>query len=141
MIEVENISRRYKSSGRGVEGVSFTVEPGEVFGLMGPNGSGKSTLLRVLSTAMAPDGGTFRVDEDLYGSGPRRDAEDRLEGVVHVGERDEVAQDGEGPGRVLVAEEPGEVDQGRQDRRRVQQHVGRRRGEVGDKNPYAVRRK
>ena len=62
MIEVRNISRRYKSSGRGIEDVSFTVEAGEVFGLMGPNGSGKSTLLRVLSTAMAPDSGTFRVD-------------------------------------------------------------------------------
>ncbi|QIN80310.1 ATP-binding cassette domain-containing protein [Rubrobacter marinus] len=62
MIEVENISRRYKSSGRGVEDISFAVRPGEVFGLMGPNGSGKSTLLRVLSTAMAPDSGTFRVN-------------------------------------------------------------------------------
>ncbi len=62
MIEVENISRRYKSSGRGIEDISFTVGSGEVFGLMGPNGSGKSTLLRVLSTAMAPDSGTFRVN-------------------------------------------------------------------------------
>ena len=61
MIEVKNISRRYKSSGRGVEDVSFSVRSGEVFGLMGPNGSGKSTLLRILSTAMAPDSGTFRV--------------------------------------------------------------------------------
>ena len=61
MIEVENISRQYKSSGRGVEDVSFGVSPGEVFGLMGPNGSGKSTLLRILSTAMTPDSGTFRV--------------------------------------------------------------------------------
>ncbi len=62
MIEVEHISRRYKSSGRGIEDISFTVGSGEVFGLMGPNGSGKSTLLRVLSTAMAPDSGTFRVN-------------------------------------------------------------------------------
>ena len=60
-LEAKNISRRYKSSGRGVEGVSLTVEPGEVFGLLGPNGAGKSTLLRVLSTALAPDGGSFRV--------------------------------------------------------------------------------
>ena len=60
-LEAKNISRRYKSSGRGVEGVSLIVEPGEVFGLLGPNGSGKSTLLRVLSTALAPDGGSFRV--------------------------------------------------------------------------------
>ena len=60
-LEANEISRRYKSSGRGVEGVSFSVAPGEVFGLVGPNGSGKSTLLRVLSTAIEPDGGTFRV--------------------------------------------------------------------------------
>ncbi len=61
MLEANNISRLYKGSGRGVSSVSLTVEPGEVFGLMGPNGSGKSTLLRVLSTAVAPDSGTFRV--------------------------------------------------------------------------------
>jgi ABC-2 type transport system ATP-binding protein len=41
--------------------VSLEIQPGEVFGLLGPNGSGKSTLLRVLSTAITPDGGTFRV--------------------------------------------------------------------------------
>jgi ABC-2 type transport system ATP-binding protein len=61
-LEVKNISRLYKSSGRGVSDVSMRVERGEVFGLMGPNGSGKSTLLRVLSTAMAPDSGGFWVD-------------------------------------------------------------------------------
>ena len=60
-LEAENITRHYKNSGRGVEEVSFEVHPGEIFGLMGPNGSGKSTLLRVLSTAMAPESGTFRI--------------------------------------------------------------------------------
>jgi len=60
-LEARDVSRRYKSSGRGVEDVSFSVAPGEVFGLVGPNGSGKSTLLRVLSTAIEPDGGTFSV--------------------------------------------------------------------------------
>jgi ABC-2 type transport system ATP-binding protein len=55
------VGRLYKSSGRGVSDVSFSVAPGEVFGLMGPNGSGKSTLLRVLSTAIVPDRGSFRV--------------------------------------------------------------------------------
>jgi ABC-2 type transport system ATP-binding protein len=61
VLEAEKITRLYKSSGRGVSDVSLTVRPGEVFGLVGPNGSGKSTLLRVLSTAIAPDSGTFRV--------------------------------------------------------------------------------
>ena len=60
-LSAENITRLYKSSGRGVSGVSLTVEPGEVFGLLGPNGSGKSTLLRVLSTAITPESGTFRI--------------------------------------------------------------------------------
>jgi ABC-type multidrug transport system ATPase subunit len=60
-LEAKNVSRIYKSSGRGVSDVSLSVAPGEVFGLMGPNGSGKSTLLRVLSTAIAPYSGGFRV--------------------------------------------------------------------------------
>ena len=60
-LEAKNISCFYESSGRGVSDVSLRLERGEVFGLMGPNGSGKSTLLRVLSTAIAPDSGSFFV--------------------------------------------------------------------------------
>jgi ABC-2 type transport system ATP-binding protein len=60
-LEAENVTCRYRSSGRGVTDVSLSVDPGEILGLLGPNGSGKSTLLRVLSTAIVPDGGTFRV--------------------------------------------------------------------------------
>jgi ABC-type multidrug transport system ATPase subunit len=60
-LHAEKITRRYKSSGRGIADVTLTVDPGEIFGLMGPNGSGKSTLLRVLSTAIEPDSGAFYV--------------------------------------------------------------------------------
>jgi ABC-2 type transport system ATP-binding protein len=60
-LEARNITRLYKDSGRGVTDISFEVHPGEIFGLMGPNGSGKSTLLRVLSTAIAPESGSFRI--------------------------------------------------------------------------------
>ena len=60
-LEAEGITLRYESSGRGIEGVSLAVGPGEILGLVGPNGSGKSTLLRVLSTAIEPDSGSFRV--------------------------------------------------------------------------------
>ncbi len=76
-LEAEDIRRLYRSSGRGVQGLSLQVRPGEVFGLMGPNGSGKSTLLRVLSTAILPDGGAFRVG-GLDGIRERRKARAKL---------------------------------------------------------------
>lgn len=41
-----------------LDGISFTVHPGEIFGILGPNGSGKTTLFRVLSTMLKPGGGT-----------------------------------------------------------------------------------
>ena len=57
--------------------MSLTVDRGEIFGLVGPNGSGKSTLLRVLSTAIAPDSGAFRVG-GVDGIGEKRQARARL---------------------------------------------------------------
>ena len=57
--------------------MSLAVDRGEIFGLVGPNGSGKSTLLRVLSTAVAPDSGTFRVG-GVDGIGEKRQARARL---------------------------------------------------------------
>jgi ABC-type polysaccharide/polyol phosphate transport system ATPase subunit len=42
--------------------VTFTIEPGEFFGVIGPNGSGKSTLLRILAKIYVPDSGTVRVN-------------------------------------------------------------------------------
>jgi ABC-2 type transport system ATP-binding protein len=44
-----------------VDGVSFAVQPGEVFGLLGPNGAGKSTLIRMLTTLLLPTSGVGRV--------------------------------------------------------------------------------
>jgi ABC-2 type transport system ATP-binding protein len=76
-LEAKHITRLYRSSGRGVVDVSLTVGRGEIFGLVGPNGSGKSTLLRVLSTAVAPDSGTFRVG-GVDGIGEKRQARARL---------------------------------------------------------------
>ncbi len=44
-----------------VDGISFDVQQGEIFGLLGPNGAGKTTTLESLEGIRAPDGGTLRV--------------------------------------------------------------------------------
>jgi len=76
-IEIKNVSKRFvKKEGwalpwrrnngrrkivRAVDGVSFQVERGEIFGVLGPNGSGKSTLVRLISTLLIPDEGQITV--------------------------------------------------------------------------------
>jgi ABC-2 type transport system ATP-binding protein len=45
-----------------LDGVTFEVKPGEVFGLLGPNGAGKTTVIRILSTLVLPDSGQAMVD-------------------------------------------------------------------------------
>ena len=47
---------------RANDGVSLTLEPGTIYGLLGENGAGKTTLMKCLSGYLPPDGGTIRVD-------------------------------------------------------------------------------
>ena len=60
---VVEVSDLRKTFGRvkAVDGVSFTVRAGEVFGLVGPNGAGKTTTLRILATILRPTSGLVRV--------------------------------------------------------------------------------
>jgi len=62
-IELKNITKTYvKGTVLAVDDVSFTVEKGEIFGLIGPDGAGKSTIFRMLTTLLLPDKGTATVD-------------------------------------------------------------------------------
>ncbi len=59
-VEVENLTKRFGDF-VAVDGLSFNVEHGEIFGLLGPNGAGKSTLIRMLTTLVPPTSGTARI--------------------------------------------------------------------------------
>lgn len=59
-IEVENLTRRFGNCAA-VDGVSFSIRYGEIFGYLGANGAGKSTTIRMLCGILAPTGGTARV--------------------------------------------------------------------------------
>src|SRR5205814_8272696 len=47
---------------RALQGVSFEVREGEIFGIIGPDGAGKTSLFRILTTLLLPDGGNATVD-------------------------------------------------------------------------------
>src|SRR5918999_2754551 len=62
VVEVRDLVKRYrKATTNAVDGVSFTVRRGEVFGLLGPNGAGKTTTVGILTTRVRRTGGTARV--------------------------------------------------------------------------------
>lgn len=53
MIEVEGLKKRFGST-EVLHGITFTVNNGEIYGLLGPNGSGKSTTMKILSGIIPP---------------------------------------------------------------------------------------
>jgi ABC-2 type transport system ATP-binding protein len=55
-IEVHDLTRDYNGL-RAVDGISFSVEPGEVFGFLGPNGAGKTTTINILTGQLRPTAG------------------------------------------------------------------------------------
>jgi ABC-2 type transport system ATP-binding protein len=60
MIKVHNLVKDFGTK-RAVDGVSFSVERGEVLGFLGPNGAGKSTSMRMITGFIPPSGGTVTV--------------------------------------------------------------------------------
>jgi ABC-type multidrug transport system ATPase subunit len=60
-VQLTNITRKYGKEKIAVNDVSFSVNEGELFGLIGPDGAGKTTLFRVLTTLIIPDSGSATV--------------------------------------------------------------------------------
>jgi ABC-2 type transport system ATP-binding protein len=61
-VEVEGLTKTYKSGqGRALDGITFSIKQGEIFGLIGPNGAGKTTLIGCLLALLRPDSGTVKV--------------------------------------------------------------------------------
>lgn len=81
-IQVQGLSCRFGDI-RAIEEVSFTVRPGELFGLVGPDGAGKTTLLRMLAGVLNPNGG----DAKLYGVSVVRDAEAVKHEIAYMPQR------------------------------------------------------
>jgi ABC-2 type transport system ATP-binding protein len=74
IIEVNGLRRTFGDHAA-VDGMTFVVEPGEVFGLLGPNGAGKTTTVRLLNGILPPSNGTARVfgfDPAMQGEAIRR---------------------------------------------------------------------
>jgi ABC-2 type transport system ATP-binding protein len=70
-IEVEGLVREFKNGPRAVDGIEFSVQPGEIYGFLGPNGAGKSTTVLMLTTLLPPTAGTARVGgHDIVREGP-----------------------------------------------------------------------
>lgn len=66
LLKVEDLHKSFGNT-RAVDGISFEVKQGEVFGLLGPNGAGKSTTISVISTLVPPTGGQILFkDKNIF---------------------------------------------------------------------------
>jgi ABC-2 type transport system ATP-binding protein len=75
LIELHNL-KKYYATQKAVDGISFTIEKGSIFGLLGPNGAGKTTLLRMITGIFFPDEGEIIFDGKKF---------DPVNDTVHIG--------------------------------------------------------
>ena len=59
-IEVKNLTKNYGDF-KALDGINFSVKPGQVFGFLGPNGAGKSTTIKLLTTLIKPTNGSLQI--------------------------------------------------------------------------------
>jgi ABC-2 type transport system ATP-binding protein len=71
LLEVKNL-KKYYATQKAVDDISFSIEPGAIFGLLGPNGAGKTTLLRMITGIFFPDEGEILLEGKKFN--PEEDA-------------------------------------------------------------------
>jgi len=71
MVEVKDLKKRYGDK-QAVDGVSFSVKKGEIFGILGPNGAGKTTTLEMMETLRPIDSGSVMIDGIDVGKHPQK---------------------------------------------------------------------
>src|SRR5512137_1942634 len=62
IISVKDLKKVYGSDILAVDGITFSVMKGEIFGFLGPNGAGKSTTIKILTTLISKTSGTATID-------------------------------------------------------------------------------
>ena len=81
-LEIEAVCKRYGTI-VALNGATFAVEPGELFGLLGPNGAGKTTLLSIVTGLIDADDGTILLDGQRF-----RRADRALRKLIGIGTQD-----------------------------------------------------
>ena len=71
LLTVESLRKSFGTLGA-VNGVTFQVQPGEIYGLLGPNGAGKTTTISMISGLLKPDAGTVKIGGTAFWADPQR---------------------------------------------------------------------
>ena len=61
LVQFEHVTKQYGSK-KALDDISFTIEPGKIYGLLGPNGSGKSTTIKIINDLLQPTSGTVLIN-------------------------------------------------------------------------------
>ena len=72
LLELQHL-KKYYATQKAVDDISFSIEPGTIFGLLGPNGAGKTTLLRMITGILYPDNGDILFEGKPFD--PMKDVE------------------------------------------------------------------